>query len=94
MPRNSPRSRRSSLSPTVLRDPLFSRSLRAAVLRKLAKHLALLACFMIAGQRTGQSAIGELGIFLLLLLAAVINLIASGPWHRSAVDTRSFRGSA
>jgi hypothetical protein len=49
---------------------------------------------MIAGQRTGQSAIGELGIFLLLLLAAVINLIASGPWHRSAVDTRSFRGSA
>ena len=47
----------------------------AAVLAKLAKHLALLACLAIVGQASGRAAIGVLAIFSLVLIAAVLHSI-------------------
>jgi len=44
-----------------------------AFLQKLAKHLALLACFMIIGGASGRFALSEIGIFLLVVAAAVLH---------------------
>ena len=46
-----------------------------AVLAKLAKHLALLACLAIVGQASGRAAIGALAIFSLVVIAAVLHSI-------------------
>ena len=42
-------------------------------LPKLAKHLALLACLMIVGQVEGRPIIGQLGIFITVVLAALLH---------------------
>lgn len=42
---------------------------------KLAKHLALIACLLIAGRSTGRFAGGELGIFLTVMSAALLHSI-------------------
>jgi hypothetical protein len=43
----------------------------AAFLTKLAKHLALIACLMIAGSATGRVAVSQLAIFFLVAGATV-----------------------
>ena len=46
-----------------------------AFLIKLAKHLALIACLMIIGQPIGRLAVSQVGIFLMVLTAAVLHSI-------------------
>jgi hypothetical protein len=47
--------------------------LLAGILAKLAKHLALIACLLIVGEASGRSAIGEVGIFLVVLAAGALH---------------------
>ena len=42
-------------------------------LPKLAKHLALLACLMIVSQVAGRPVVGQLGIFVTVVLAALFH---------------------
>ena len=50
--------------------------LSTAFLSKLAKHLAVLACLGIVGETSGRLAIGQLGIFLLVVCAALAHSVA------------------
>ena len=47
--------------------------LGGALLPKLAKHLALAACLMIVSQAAGRPVVGQLGIFLIVVLAALLH---------------------
>jgi hypothetical protein len=47
--------------------------LGGAFLPKLAKHLALLACLMIVSQAAGRPVMGQLGIFITVVLAALLD---------------------
>ena len=47
--------------------------LGGAFLPKLARHLALLACLMIVSQAAGRPVVGQLGIFVTVVLAAVLH---------------------
>ena len=47
--------------------------LGGAFLPKLAKHLALLACLMIVSQVAGRPVVGQLGIFVTVVLAALLH---------------------
>lgn len=58
-------------------------SVIAAFLIKLAKHTALLACLVIAGIGTGRSGIGEVGIFLMVVVASVSYSIGRSLERRS-----------
>ena len=53
-----------------LRDSFPATCVTAAVLAKLAKHLALLASLTILGEATGRIAVSQLAIFILIVLAA------------------------
>jgi hypothetical protein len=55
----------------------------AAFLIKLSKHMALLACFLIVGTATGRATISQLGIFFLIVTAAVIYSIGRSLERRS-----------
>ena len=46
-----------------------------AFLIKLAKHLALIACLMIIGQAIGRFTVSQLGIFLMVLSAALLHSV-------------------
>lgn len=52
-----------------------SRRVIAAFLRKLAKHLALIACLMIIGEASGRFATSEMAAFLTVVAAAVLHSI-------------------
>jgi hypothetical protein len=54
----------------------LSTSVFAGFLTKLAKHLALIACFMIVGISSTGFATSHLAIFLMILSAAVIHSVA------------------
>jgi hypothetical protein len=58
-----------------LRDYLPATCVTAAVLTKLAKHLAILASLTILGQVTGRIAVSQLAIFILVVLAALSRTI-------------------
>ena len=58
-----------------LRDSLPATCVTAAVLAKLAKHLALLASLTILGEATGRIAVSELTIFILVVVAALSRTI-------------------
>lgn len=45
----------------------------AAFLTKLAKHLALIACFMIVGAASGRVAVSQTGIFITVVAAALLH---------------------
>ena len=47
--------------------------LSIAFLTKLAKHLVILACLAIVGETSGRLVIGQRSIFLLIVLAALID---------------------
>jgi hypothetical protein len=47
--------------------------LSTAFLSKLAKHLAVLACLGIVGETSGRFAIGQMGIFSLVVCAALLH---------------------
>ena len=44
-----------------------------AFLMKLANHLALIACLMIIGEPIGRFAVSQLGIFVMVLSAALLH---------------------
>lgn len=46
----------------------------SALLSKISKHLALLACLIIVGKAAGRFTIGEPGIFLLTIFATMAHL--------------------
>jgi len=50
--------------------------LSSAFLSKLAKHLAVLACLGIVGETSGRFVIGQMGIFLLVVSAALLHSAA------------------
>jgi lysylphosphatidylglycerol synthetase-like protein (DUF2156 family) len=58
-----------------LRDYLPATCVTAAVLAKLAKHLALLASLTILGEATGRIAVSELAVFILVVVAALSRAI-------------------
>jgi hypothetical protein len=60
----------------------------ASFLIKLAKHMALIACLMIAGSATGRATIGQLAIFSLVAGAAVIYSIGQSIKRRAPVPAR------
>jgi hypothetical protein len=68
--------------------PVF-RGFWSTSLTKIAKHLALLACFMIIGDSTGRPVLGQLGIFILVVLAALIHSAGCAVQSRFPVDTPS-----
>jgi hypothetical protein len=47
--------------------------LSSGFLSKLAKHLAVLACLGIVGETSGRFMIGQIGIFLLVVSAALLH---------------------
>lgn len=46
-------------------------SIIATFLAKLSKHLAFFACLMIVARASGRAEIGQFGIFILVVLAAL-----------------------
>jgi hypothetical protein len=68
--------------------------LSAAFLSKLAKHLAVLACLGIVGETSGRFAIGQMGIFLLVVFAALLHSGARTLQRRLqfqlSTDTKTF----
>jgi hypothetical protein len=60
----------------------------ASFLIKLAKHLALIACLMIAGSATGRAAISQIAIFCLVAGAAVIYSIGQSMQRRTPLPAR------
>lgn len=46
-----------------------------ACLIKLAKHLALMTCLLIIGEPVGRFAVSQLGLFVMVLTAAVLHSI-------------------
>jgi hypothetical protein len=57
-------------------DPLTATCVTAAVLAKLAKHLALLASLAILGEAEGRILVSQPAIFMLVLLATLFHAIA------------------
>ena len=58
-----------------LRDSFPATCVTAAVLAKLAKHLALLASLTILAEATGRIAVSQLAIFILIVVAALSSTI-------------------
>ena len=52
--------------------PRAFKSFGSTSLTRIAKHLALLACLMIIGAATGRAVLGQVGIFIVVVLAALI----------------------
>ncbi len=61
------------------------RGVSSTWLTKLAKHLALIVCLMILGEAAGRPVIGQLGIILLVILAALINSVGRALQRRLPV---------
>jgi hypothetical protein len=55
---------------------------------KLAKHMALLGCLMIAGTATGRTAVSRLTIFLLIVGAVLAHLWGRVLERRAATSVR------
>ena len=66
----------------------------AAFLKKLAKHLALLACLAIVGQATGRVALGQPSILLLIAGAALIHAVGQALERRWRHPANAYRDSA
>jgi hypothetical protein len=49
--------------------------LSSALLPKLAKHLAVLACLAIVGETSGRFVIGQTGILILVVSAALLHSV-------------------
>ena len=58
-------------SPMTSKPTLHSIAIFTNIMAKLSKHLAFLACLMILAQAAGRAEIGQFGIFILVVLAAL-----------------------
>ncbi len=68
-------------------DSLAATCVTAAVLAKLAKHLALLASLAILGEAGGRILVSQPAIFMLILLAALFHAIGRTLQLRSLRQT-------
>jgi hypothetical protein len=64
-------------------------SVVAAFLIKLAKHMALLACLIIAGSATGRATVSQLSVFLLVAAAAALFALGRSLERRSPEPVRT-----
>ena len=71
----------------------LSTSALACLLRKFAKHLALLACLMILGRATGRVDQDQSTIFLITVGAALLSAVSDYLRRRDA-GTASLQGSS
>ena len=62
-------------------------------LLKLAKHVALLACLLILGRASGRAEIGQIWIFSLALIAALLHLGGRALRLRSTGGAQPARGA-
>ena len=65
--------------------------LSTGFLSKLAKHLAVLACLGIVGETSGRFVIGQMGIFLLVVSAAVLHSAGRTLERRLQLGSRGHR---
>ena len=65
--------------------------LSSAFLSKLAKHLAVLACLAIVGETSGRFVIGQKGILVLVVSAALLHSAGRMLQHRSKSQIRGDR---
>jgi hypothetical protein len=87
-------SRRANSSPTTTRGTVrWSAWVIAPFLVKLAKHMALLSCLMIVARATGRIEASALGIFFLIVSAAVLHSIGRLLEHRRMVSVGYDRGA-
>ena len=63
----------------------------AAILTKLAKHGALIACLMIVGKASARSDLGEVAIFLTVLASVALHCSAKAIQRRLPVDVTANR---
>jgi hypothetical protein len=66
--------------------PRHSLSPIAAILTKLAKHLALIACLMIVGEASGRLNLGEVAIFLIVVAAVALHSFAKAIERRLPIN--------
>ncbi|MBI1996044.1 MAG: hypothetical protein HYU31_05890 [Deltaproteobacteria bacterium] len=64
----------------------------APILAKLAKHLALLATVLIIGGASGRSSAAQIGILIVVVLAALLHSIARTLQRRETVSGPPHRG--
>jgi hypothetical protein len=82
------------MPPTTTRNTRLSKRLPLCAsvigpfLIKLAKHLALLSCLMIAGTATGRVSLGSLGLFALIVAATLAHLFGRALERRAAAFFR------
>jgi hypothetical protein len=65
------RDRRDHIQPRQAARPVI-----VAVLLKTAKHMALVACLLLIGKGRGEPIIGPIGIFIIIVAAALIDSLA------------------
>jgi hypothetical protein len=65
--------------------------LTSAFLSKLAKHLAVLACLAIVGETSGRFVIGQRGILVLVVSAALLHSAARALQRRLQFQLRGDR---
>lgn len=63
-----------------------------AVLLKIAKHMALVACLLLIGKTRGEPIIGPLGTLLIIIVAALIHSLGRRLQIGPAPRNRFFRG--
>ena len=90
MPRDQPSKQAFPGGPNPA-SPRWRACALAPILAKLAKHLALLATVLIIGGANGKSAAAQIGILVIVALAALLHSLArtlqrretlAGPPHR------------
>ena len=64
----------------------------APILAKLAKHLALLASVLIIGEANGRSSAAQIGILIVVALAALLHSLARTLQRRETVSGPPHRG--
>ncbi len=62
------------------------------ILAKLAKHLALLASVLIIGGANGRSSAAQIGILIVVALAALLHSLARTLQRRATVSSPPHRG--
>lgn len=64
----------------------------APILAKLAKHLVLLALVLIIGGANGRSSAAQIGILIVVALAALLHSLARTLQRRATVSSPPHRG--
>ena len=85
MPRDQPSKQAFPGGPNPV-SPRWRACALAPILAKLAKHLALLASVLIIGGANGKTAAAQIGILILVALAALLHSVARNLQQRAPVS--------